>query len=521
MGMVALPQRIASAYVVVCGGYGDVTRQAQERNISRQAIYRQSQRALEDLGGAGLRAAPAELQRRVGVLEAQAASLQRRWAQAVALTPDLLRRFAATGEARGVSLADVRALLEVLRGEAAPSVATLGRWAKEAGAKAAALPPVLDAWAHARVRQASADEIYVRAPVLMVVEPESLCWVTGRLSGTADGEAWARQLGVFGSLEQVTRDGGKGLGKGVGRVDAARRASGRPGVADQLDHFHTVRAGARALRPVESRARRAFGRAEAAREAVRKRQAQGLNANAAGRRASRRRRRAEQALDAWGAVERAWRRTREALAPFTPEGELNSRERAEAVLSETPPLLPEADFAKAKRMPRRPETLTYLDEARRKPAALPSPDLREAAVRLEGARRRPEGSQGEGPAAAARRALLLACTALLAAAGPPGEAMVQAVRDILRNAWRASGPVEGVNSVLRMHQARHRRLTQGLLDLKRPYWNRRRFRTGRRRGPSPYQRLGLVPPEGRGWWDLLKMTPEQLGEELSALNKAG
>jgi hypothetical protein len=25
MGMVALPQRIASAYVVVCGGYGDVT----------------------------------------------------------------------------------------------------------------------------------------------------------------------------------------------------------------------------------------------------------------------------------------------------------------------------------------------------------------------------------------------------------------------------------------------------------------------------------------------------------------
>jgi hypothetical protein len=439
----------------------------------------------------------------------------------VELTPDRLRQFAATGEARGASLADVRALLEVLLGEKAPSVATLGRWTKAAGARAAALLRLLDAEARTRVRQASADEIYVKAPVLMVVEPESLCWVTGRLSERADGEAWTRELGVFGSLEQVTHDAGQGLSQGVRRVDAARRRQGHAGLADQLDHFHTVRAGARALRPAASRARRAFERAEAAQRAVQKHQAQGRNANAAARRASRRWKRAERAMDAWGSVERTWRRTREALALFTPEGELNSRARAEAVLAQTLPLLPKADFAKAERLLRRPQTLTYLDEAHRRLAALPSPDLREAAVRLEGARRRPEGLHGEGPAAAARRALLLACTVLLAAAGRAGEATVQAVRDILRNAWRASSLVEGVNSVLRMHQARHRRLTQGLLDLKRLYWNCRRFRTGRRRGQSPYQRLGLVLPEGRGWWELLKMTPEQLGEEMSALNKAG
>jgi hypothetical protein len=408
-----------------------------------------------------------------------------------------------------VSLADVRALLEVLQGEAAPSVATLGRWTKEAGAKAAALLPVLDALAHARVRQASADEIYVRAPVLMVVEPESLCWVSGRLSGEAGGEAWARQLGALGSLEQVTRDGGNGLGKGVERVDAARRAEGRPGVADQLDHFHTVREGNKALRRTASKARIALGRAEAAQQAVRKRRGEGRNANAAAMTAGRLWKRAERAMDAWGRVERAWRRTQEALALFTPEGELNSRARAEAVLSQTLPLLPEADFAKAKRMLRQPQTLTYLDEVDRKLAALPSPDLREAAVRLEGARRRPEGSQGEGPSAAARRALLLACAVLLATAGPAGETMMQAVRGVFRNTWRASSLVEGINSVLRMHQARHRRLTQGLLDLKRLYWNCRRFRTGRRRGQSPYQRLGLQLPEGHSWWELLKMTPER------------
>ena len=64
MGMVAIPDRIASTYVVVCGVYGDVTRQARQRRISRQAIYRQSQRTVADLEGAWLRAETARLQER-------------------------------------------------------------------------------------------------------------------------------------------------------------------------------------------------------------------------------------------------------------------------------------------------------------------------------------------------------------------------------------------------------------------------------------------------------------------------
>jgi hypothetical protein len=523
MNRVALPQRIASTYVVVCGVYGDVTQQAQERQISRQAIYRQSQRTLEDLEGAKRRATLAGLQEQVGVLEAQAASLQQQLAQAVVLTPDLLRQFAATGEARGVSLADVRALLQVLQGEEAPSVATLGRWTKKAGTKAAALLPVLDALAQTRVRQASADEIYVKAPVLMVVEPESLCWMAGQLSPEASGEAWTRQLGALESLEQVTRDGGTGLRKGVQQVDAARRAEGRPGVADQLDHFHTVREGNRALRKTASKARRAFERAEAAQKALEKRLGQGQNATAAGMTAGRLWKRAERAMDRWQTVEQTWQRTRETLPLFTPEGALNSREQAEAVLAQTLPLLPEPDFAKTKRFLRQPQTLTYLDEVHRKLAALPSSssDLREAALRLEGARRRPEGLQGDSSSATTQRALLLACTVLLAKAGQAGEGMVQAVRSIFRNTWRASSLVEGINSVLRMHQARHRRLTQGLLDLKRLYWNCHCFRTGRRQGRSPYEHLGLLLPKDLTWWELLKKTPEQLRDQLSALKQAG
>jgi hypothetical protein len=79
--------------------------------------------------------------------------------------------------------------------------------------------------------------------------------------------------------------------------------------------------------------------------------------------------------------------------------------------------------------------------------------------------------------------------------------------------------VEGVNSVVRMHQRRQKRLTQGLLDLQRLYWNTHTFRAGKRKGSTPYGRLGLVLPQG-GWWSLLKLTPEQLEARLSALNLA-
>jgi hypothetical protein len=68
-----------------------------------------------------------------------------------------------------------------------------------------------------------------------------------------------------------------------------------------------------------------------------------------------------------------------------------------------------------------------------------------------------------------------------------------------------------------MQQARQQRMTQGLLDLKRLSWNLHTFGTGPRKGQSPYQRLGLVLPPGT-WWALLKKPPEQLRQELSALN---
>ena len=70
----------------------------------------------------------------------------------------------------------------------------------------------------------------------------------------------------------------------------------------------------------------------------------------------------------------------------------------------------------------------------------------------------------------------------------------QEVDGLLRQAVRASSAVEGVNSVVRMHQGRHRHVSQGMLDLKRSYWNCRVFREGKRKGRCPYELLGVKLP---------------------------
>jgi hypothetical protein len=150
-----------------------------------------------------------------------------------------------------------------------------------------------------------------------------------------------------------------------------------------------------------------------------------------------------------------------------------------------------------------------LDRVEEQLAALPvAAELRQAAVDGEG-RRHPEWLQGEGPRARPARGVLLATAVVLALAGEAGVQAVAAVGGVLRQAWRASSVVEGLNSVLRMHQARHRRLTQGLLDLKRLYWNCREFRTGKGKKQTPYGRLGLALPTS-DWWELPALPPTRL-----------
>jgi hypothetical protein len=422
----------------------------------------------------------------------------------------------------GVSLNDLHTLLDVLLPGQIPSRAKLGRWTKAAGERAGALLEVLDEYARPLVTQALADEIYVSQPVLMVVEPESLCWMAARrLDEPVSGAAWQEQFGLLPALELVVRDGGYCLQGGLADCNRQRQGEGLPAVAEQLDHFHLLREGSQHVRGAERAVRSAFVKLDAAQKKLARRERRGQRRTDCVNRKRACLAQAERAMERWTQLEQVWRQVKEAVQPFTPSGEVNTRQRAEAALAELLPQLPDKEFASFKRQLRRPQALTYLDEMQRRLSALPiAAELKDAALCQEGLRRaatkNATSASGSMPVL---QALWLACTLVLSKAGKMGQEAVAAVRAAVRHSWRASSLVECVNSVLRMQQARHRKVSQGLLNLKRLRWNCHVFRTGRRRGQSPYQRLGVPWPKDLRWWDVLKWSPEQLRRELSACEK--
>ena len=130
--MPTIPQRVASAFAVLCGRYGDVTEMAKGREQSRQSLYREAEQVAEAVNGA--------------VAQAQIEGLQRQ----------LIDR-----QAEGVSLSVARRLLQIMTGQKrSPAVATLGRVTLEAGKKAGPLLEVLDEAARPKVNQGAADEIF-------------------------------------------------------------------------------------------------------------------------------------------------------------------------------------------------------------------------------------------------------------------------------------------------------------------------------------------------------------------------
>lgn len=520
MGMVAPCRGIGSAFFVGFGKYGDVSRFAQEQGVSRQWIYREARQVADTLGGESSRQEIQRLKDEVASLREQLTQAQASLDQSVLVDAAKQAELACVGQACGVTLSQCRRLLGTLIRRPL-SVATLGRATHEMGQKAGTLLAVLDEFTRPLVRDAAADEIYVKDPTLMIVDQESLCWVCGRLSADVSGETWLTQFSQLPNMEQVARDGGKGLAKGVALVNAQRQEKGQEPLVDQGDHFHAFRPGGVGLGRSPRRAQKALAEAEEAQKDLEKCARQGQALTGPTSRARHAWLKAEQAMDEWVAVEKAWTETKEALRLITPEGELNTRAKAEAKLAEWLPHLPEADFAKAKRQVQLPEMLNYLDRVEKELGKLAiAAEVKQAAIDQEALRRRPELLQGETAQAAARRGVLLMCAVILSKAGEAGTKAVASVREIFRRAHRASSLVECINSVLRMHQAQHRKMSQEMVDLKRLYWNSHEFRTGRRRGKTPYQLLGVPWPEGKGWWELLKLTPEQLRETLSTKNNA-
>src|SRR5262249_7107280 len=312
-----------------------------------------------------------------------------------------------------------------------------------------------------RVAQAAADEIFFgRRPCLMIVEQHSLCWLSGRLADNRNGDTWAEEFRRLPNLQQVTRDGGTGLAKGVALVNEERHAHGQAPMADQEDHFHTLREGRRALRQVQQRVCRAIDAAATAHHREQQKARRTGSRQGTATVTAQAERHAAAAVEAGVAVEKAWATITDALQLFTPTGALNTRARAEAIIAAALPVLDDLVWAKTRRALTRPQLLTFLDRAHAQLAALPlAAAVRDAAVQAEGLRQRPEGLRGAGPSAATLRGVLLATALILTLSRTEGTVAVVQVRQVLRQAWRASSLVECLNSVARMQQSRHRRMT--------------------------------------------------------------
>jgi hypothetical protein len=527
--MTSLPPelRIANAAAVLHGPHGAVTQRASHLGLSRQALYRDAHAVLLTLHGHDPQRQLQQLRDERDTLRHRLAELQALLAHAFVLEDDVLAAFASTAQAEGVSLPVCRRLLVVLlnrpvaepaiRPRQPPSVAQLGRLSHAAGRRAAALLAVLDDFSRPRVEQAAADEIFFgKEPCLMVVEQHSLCWVSGRLADSRSGAEWATEFRQLPHLRQTTQDGGSGLAKGVDLVNQERQQHHQTPVLAQDDHFHVLREGTRVLRKMQGNVSRLLDKAEKLQRKM-KSKAWHTGDNRGQGAAVQAWRRAERALDAWSAAEKTWSEVAEALQLVTPQGTLNTAQRARALLAAVLPRLSDPAWSKVRRSLQRPQLLAFLDAAQQGIAALPQPaEVVSAAVRVEGLRRRPEQVRGEGVSSGALRGVLLAAGLVLSLSGEVGSQAVAGVRGVLRGVWRASSLVECINSVARMQQSRHRRMTQGLLDLKRLYWNCRVFRTGHRRRKSPYELHGLQLPT-RDWWELLRWQPEQLRQHLQGM----
>src|SRR3954451_8962914 len=162
--MPTIPQRVASAFAVLCGRYGDVPQMAHAREQSRQSLYREAEQVTEAVDGAVAQARIEGLQRQLTERQAEVRALEKRLKRAVEITLDEQHEFATVARAEGVSLSVARRLLLVISGpRRGRAVATPGGATLEAGKKAGPLLKVLDEAVRPEARQGTAGEIFLAA----------------------------------------------------------------------------------------------------------------------------------------------------------------------------------------------------------------------------------------------------------------------------------------------------------------------------------------------------------------------
>jgi hypothetical protein len=503
---------IANAAACLDGSYGQVTRQASLADCSRQTVYDHAGKVRAAVEaqhqGSPDRAERVEQDQQ---LRRENAQLWDWLAQTIEFPKAKQEQFAITAAAMGLSLNQVLVLLALLLGrQASPGRSTVHRRIKAAGLAAGRVLKSLDARCRALVLVGCLDEIFFHGrPVLVGVEPASMAWFLGQVAPDRTGATWAEALRDWTALEFVAADAGSGLQAGIVAVQRGRRQLGQAPLENGLDVFHTTQEARRVLRLSWKHVERCWGQAEAATRRAEQAQRQGLDARGVAAAARWAWGKAEAAFGQYERSEAGWKIAHAALAVFRPDGRLNDRAWAREQIALALAVLSGREWSKVRGLLQAEETLTFLGRLDRQlRGAVPGDPLRDELVRLWWLRRRRPRADLHGHVIGAGHVAHLVQQAVCQEVDATWRESYGAVSRVLRRTVRASSAVECMNSVLRMHQSRHRTVSQGLLDLKRLYWNCREFREGRRRRQSPYQLLGLSLPSHQ-FWDLLGMpSPE-------------
>jgi hypothetical protein len=349
------------------------------------------------------------------------------------------------------------------------------------------------------------DEIFFHGkPVLVGVEPQSMAWVLGEHAADRSGSTWTEALQGFDALEQAVVDGGRGLQRGLVDFQKQRKNSGKTTPLEvSLDVFHTKQEAQRVLRKLWNRVESRWARAEKADRQVERAWRHGGDRRGFGGAAARAWKKVERLMEHYDRAERAWKRIEAALELFRPDGRLNDRAWATGEIAAAVKELHGAEWGKLRRALADRRSLTFLDRMHRQLAtAEPRAELREALLRRWWLRRQSATVGADALGGGRRLAAALVQTEYCRKLAANWEESYRRIAAVLRHTVRASSAVECMNSVLRMHQGRHRTVTQPMLDLKRLYWNCRPFKSGKRRGRCPYELLGLRLPT-TDWWQLL------------------
>jgi hypothetical protein len=488
---------IANAAARFSGRRGSVTTQARQTDCSRQTVYDHAQKVEAAVEAEHGEATHEERDREIALLRKESAQLWDWLDQTIDLTAAKQQMFAAKGMGMGLSHSQVHDLLAFLLGaRACPSRSTIHRWVHAAGEAAGAVLKRLDGGCRVLVLVGCLDEIFFhRRPVLVGIDPHSMVWFLGKKAADHQGSTWLGELQSWTALRYVTCDAGSGLQSGIAQMQQHQRDTDQVPLEKGLDVFHTKKEAHRVLSILWKRLERLWEQAEKASRALNRAQRQGRKLGGLPHSVNKAWKNATLAFQLYEKREAAWKRAEPALDVFRADGQLNDRAWAQAQVAWALPRLPGKEWSKVRGLLTSPQSFTFLDRLHDQLGQLSLPEaMRDTLVRLWWLRRQRPKKSSKLDNVGCEHLLYLLQLVLCQKLDPNWRESYRLVATVLSQTVRASSAVECMNSILRMHQSRHRTVTQRMLDLKRLYWNCRVFRSGKRKGSCPYQLLGLKLP---------------------------